>query len=111
MNSTELLRDLIRLPSINTMGRSWPSDANLYEHRVTAYLEAFFERIGVPCERQPVASKRENIIARWNSPGSSCTYLFEVHQDTVPVEAMTVEPFGAEVRDGRVYGRGACDVK
>jgi acetylornithine deacetylase len=37
--------------------------------------------------------------------------LWDVHQDTVPVDGMTVDPFGGEVRDGRVYGRGACDVK
>ena len=34
-----------------------------------------------------------------------------MHQDTVPVEGMSIEPFGGDVRDGRVYGRGACDVK
>ena len=32
--------------------------------------------------------------------------LWDVHQDTVPVDGMTVEPFGGEVRDGRVYGAG-----
>ncbi len=37
--------------------------------------------------------------------------LWDVHQDTVPVEGMTVDPFGGETRDGHVYGRGACDVK
>jgi acetylornithine deacetylase len=37
--------------------------------------------------------------------------LWDVHQDTVPVDGMTVEPFGGDVRDGRVYGRGASDVK
>ena len=37
--------------------------------------------------------------------------LWDVHQDTVPVDGMTIEPFGGELRDGRVYGRGACDVK
>jgi acetylornithine deacetylase/succinyl-diaminopimelate desuccinylase-like protein len=35
----------------------------------------------------------------------------EVHQDTVPVDAMIIEPFGAEIRGGKLYGRGACDVK
>src|SRR5258708_33197627 len=40
--STSLLRDLVRLPSVNPMGRMWPSDTILYEHRGTAYLEAFF---------------------------------------------------------------------
>src|SRR5262249_37151358 len=33
------------------------------------------------------------------------------HQDTVPVDGMTIDPFGGEVRSGRLYGRGACDVK
>jgi acetylornithine deacetylase/succinyl-diaminopimelate desuccinylase-like protein len=37
--------------------------------------------------------------------------MFEAHQDTVPVEGMTVDPFGAEIREGRLYGRGACDIK
>jgi acetylornithine deacetylase len=34
-----------------------------------------------------------------------------VHQDTVPVVGMTIEPFAGEVREGRLYGRGACDIK
>jgi len=37
--------------------------------------------------------------------------LFEVHQDTVPVDGMTIEPWAPVVRDGRLYGRGSCDVK
>src|SRR5207245_776920 len=37
--------------------------------------------------------------------------LWDAHQDTVPADGMTIEPFGGEARDGRVYGRGACDVK
>jgi acetylornithine deacetylase len=37
--------------------------------------------------------------------------LFEAHQDTVPVDAMIVEPFGARIEGGRMYGRGSCDVK
>ncbi len=93
------------------MGRSWADTRILYEHRVTAYLEDFFRKLGVPCERQAVAPQRDNIIARYDSPGAAATLLFEVHQDTVPVEAMIVDPFGGEVRDGKLYGRGSCDVK
>ena len=111
MTSVNLLRDLVRLPSVNPMGRSWPNDGILYEHRVTDYLEDFYRKLDVSYERQPVAAKRENIIARYHSPGATKTFLFEVHQDTVPVEAMIVDPFGGEIRDGKLYGRGACDVK
>jgi acetylornithine deacetylase len=106
-----ILRDLVRLPSVNPMGRSWASDDILYEHRVTDYLERFFRSSGISCERQPVLPRRENIVARYQSPAAARTILFEVHQDTVPVEAMTIDPFGGEMRDGKLYGRGACDVK
>ena len=34
-----------------------------------------------------------------------------MHQDTVPTDGMTIDPFGARIEDGRLYGRGACDVK
>ncbi len=37
--------------------------------------------------------------------------LFEAHQDTVPVDGMTIEPWTPTVRDGRIYGRGSCDIK
>jgi len=37
--------------------------------------------------------------------------LLDAHQDTVPVTGMTIEPWTPVVRDGRIYGRGACDIK
>ena len=37
--------------------------------------------------------------------------MYEAHQDTVPVTGMTIEPWTPTVRDGRIYGRGACDIK
>jgi len=105
-----LLQDLVRLPSINPMGRSVTGDV-YFEHRVTAYLERFFTDLGVPSKRTPVAPLRDNIVARYESPGAKVTLLFEVHQDTVPVDGMTIDPFAGEVRDGKLFGRGACDVK
>jgi acetylornithine deacetylase len=108
--TTSLLRDLVRLPSVNPMGRALQSP-DLYEHRVTAYLEDFFRGLDVPCERQTLAPERSNIVARFQSPGAHHTLIFEAHQDTVPADNMTVDPFGAHVENGRLYGRGSCDVK
>jgi acetylornithine deacetylase/succinyl-diaminopimelate desuccinylase family protein len=110
LRTTELLRDLVALPSVNPMGRPAPGP-ECFEHRVTAYLERFFRDLGVHCERQAVAPLRENVVARWDRPGARRTLLFEVHQDTVPTDNMTIEPFGAKIEGGRLYGRGACDVK
>jgi acetylornithine deacetylase len=85
------------------------------EHRVTEYLDAQFQRLGLPYVRQQVHPFRDNIIARLDgdAPAESGGELlmYAVHQDTVPVEGMSVAPFTPEIRDGRLYGRGACDVK
>jgi acetylornithine deacetylase len=108
--TTRLLRDLVRLPSVNPMGRPLHGDF-LYEHRVTAYLDQFFHDLGVPYERQNVAPQRDNIVARFELPGARRSLLFEVHQDTVPTDNMTIDPFGGVIDNGRLYGRGACDIK
>ncbi len=108
--STHLLRDLVALPSVNPMGRPL-SGPEIYEHRVTAYLENFFRSIGVAYERQPVAALRDNIFAWTAAAEASATVIFEAHQDTVPTDNMTIEPFAADIENGRLYGRGACDIK
>jgi acetylornithine deacetylase len=110
LETTRLLRDLVALPSVNPMGRPLEGPT-VYEHRVTTYLEEFFRSLGVPYERQPVAPLRDNIVARVEPPGANWTLVFEVHQDTVPTDGMTIDPFGAHIENGRLYGRGACDVK
>jgi acetylornithine deacetylase len=107
--TTRLLRDLVAVPSINPMGRPLQGP-EIYEHRVTAYLEDFFRRLGVPFERQTIAPLRDNIVGKYQSQ-SAQTILFEVHQDTVPTDNMTIDPFGAKIENGRLYGRGACDIK
>jgi acetylornithine deacetylase len=110
IETTRLLRDLVALPSVNPMGRDLPA-AIAYEHRVTDYLEQLFRGLGVPFERQPIAPLRENIVARLDSGPTRRTLILEAHQDTVPIDQMTIEPFGARIEAGRLYGRGACDIK
>src|SRR6185503_12982054 len=98
--TTRLLRDLVALPSVNPFRPDIPEDIVL-EHRVTAYLDDFFRGLGVPYERQPVAPKRENIVARHIVPGAKRTLLLEAHQDTVPIDGMIVEPFGAKIEGNK----------
>lgn len=108
--SAVLLRDLVQRPSVNPMGRPMQGP-EILEHRVTAYLEEFFRGLGVPYERQAVAPQRENIVARCELPGARQTLVLEAHQDTVPIDNMTIDPFAARIENGRLYGRGACDIK
>jgi acetylornithine deacetylase len=108
--TTRLLRDLVALPSVNPMGRPL-EPAILFEHRVTAYLEEFFRSLGVRHQRQTIAPQRDNIVAYHEPAGATWTLVLEVHQDTVPVDGMTIDPFGAAIADGKLHGRGACDIK
>ena len=115
-----ILRQLVAIPSVNPMGRS-VSGPPYGESRLTDYLEQLCRKLGLAVQRQPVAPGQDNLIARLDgdsSPAGSPTpsqparvVVLVAHQDTVPVDGMTIEPFAAEIRDGRLYGRGACDTK
>ena len=105
------LADLVRRPSVNPMGRD-VSGPEYLEARVGEYLVQRFTAAGLPWARQPVAPGRDNVIARLEATTPDApVLLWDAHQDTVPAEGMTIEPFAPLVRDGRLYGRGACDVK
>ncbi len=107
------LQQLIRIPSVNPMGRS-VAGAPYGEHALTDFLEQSFRALGLPCCRQTVAPGRENIIARLDAPYDAdrrSVILFEAHQDTVPADGMTIDPWEPRIEQGRVFGRGACDVK
>ena len=114
LDVVETLCELVRLPSVNPMGRD-ASGGEFLEYRVTEYLERVFDRLGLASQRQTVAPNRDNILARLDGDvlpeEGGPILMLEVHQDTVPVDGMTIPPWTPEVRNGRVYGRGACDVK
>lgn len=108
----KLLSQLVRIPSVNPMGRHDTPLDTFFEHRLTDFLEEWLKSHGANPIRQPVAPHRENLIAVCEPNGPvTRTLLWEVHQDTVPVEGMTIPPFGGEIHQGRLFGRGACDVK
>ena len=110
MDPLPLLQQLVAIPSVNPMGRP-VTGPEFLETRLTEFLVGFFRELGVPCETFEVLPGRSNVIARYDSPGAKATILMDAHQDTVPVNGMTIPPFQADVRDGRLYGRGSCDVK
>lgn len=98
--------------------------ATCFENRVTEFLVHLFENEGLTVFRDTVHAATENSPARENVlaflPGFAAnggpaetlpTLLLDAHQDTVPVDGMTIAPWSAEHKDGRIYGRGACDVK
>ena len=105
------LADLVRRPSVNPMGRE-RSGPEFLEGRIGEYLVSRFTAAGIPWARQPVAPGRDNVIARLEATVADApVLLWDAHQDTVPADGMTIEPFTPIFREGRMYGRGTCDVK
>ncbi|MGY6411553.1 MAG: succinyl-diaminopimelate desuccinylase [Alkalilacustris sp.] len=97
-----LTAELVRCPSVT------PEEGG-----ALALLERLLRGAGFACTRVD-RSGVPNLFARWGAQGHPRTFGFNGHTDVVPVgdtAAWTVAPFGGEIRDGRVWGRGACDMK
>ncbi|MCA9016732.1 MAG: M20 family metallopeptidase [Planctomycetaceae bacterium] len=110
MDVVRLLKQLISIPSVNPMGRDVKGEI-YFEEKLTQFLCDYFTELGVEYESIEVVPGRNNVIARTKRKPGAPTILMDVHQDTVPVEGMIVPPFGETEKDGKIYGRGACDVK
>lgn len=81
------------------------------EAALSDFLHNRLSQAGLEVRRQHVEPGRENVLATYRSPDSDAHVLMEVHQDTVPVDGMIIEPFTPKVEGNRMYGRGACDNK
>ncbi len=110
-NVVELLRALVAIPSVNPSGD--PGTSETGEARCAAEVAERLRSCGATeIELPEILPGRPNVIGRFPSdrPGKPRLLLCP-HTDTVSVAGMTVDPFAGAVRDGRIYGRGACDTK
>lgn len=111
-NAVELLQALVRIPSVNPEGD--PGTPHTGEQAVAEWLAALLreEFPAARVELRDVLPGRPNVVARFGDGGArKPRLLFAPHTDTVSVGGMTIEPFGGDLRDGRVWGRGASDTK
>lgn len=104
----ELLQALVKIQSVNPHGN--PGVDQPGEAACAEFVADFLRGCGAEVELREVRPGRPNVIGRFPAPGKK-RVLLAPHLDTVSVVGMTVDPFGAELRDGRIYGRGATDTK
>jgi acetylornithine deacetylase/succinyl-diaminopimelate desuccinylase-like protein len=101
---TELLQELIRIDTTNPPGN---------ETAAAELLRDYLEDAGVSCELYAKIPERANLVARIPGRGAGPKLLFLSHTDVVLADASewSADPFGGELRDGEIWGRGALDMK
>jgi len=104
-----LLQHLIRIPSVNPDNS--PGTESTREEEIAIFLGGWLEALGAEVTLEEIEPGRPNIIARFAPVDGRPRILFGPHLDTVGVAGMTIDPFGGELRDGRIWGRGASDTK
>ncbi|WP_299735792.1 succinyl-diaminopimelate desuccinylase [uncultured Roseobacter sp.] len=102
LDPVSLTADLVRCASVT------PADDGALD-----VLHKVLQEAGFDCAWADRGGIR-NLFARWGAKGHSRTFGFNGHTDVVPIgdaAAWTKPPFGAEIEDGVLYGRGATDMK
>ncbi|MDX8463274.1 M20 family metallopeptidase [Mesorhizobium humile] len=102
-----LLQELIRIESVNPA----LSPTGSGEQGVVEFLTRFCRERNLPYEIQPVVEGRSNLLTWVPGQDPDKRVLFIAHMDTVPTGEWKSNPFSGEQREGRIYGRGACDDK
>lgn len=107
-----LTRDLIGFPTVNPPGEAYAPCAEYIGRRLEkrGFAVEYVRGVGTPgdSDRYP----RTNVVARIEGRRPGRTVHFNSHIDVVEAgDGWTVDPFAAVVRDGRIYGRGTCDMK
>lgn len=107
-----LTQALVRIPSVNPPGEAYADCARLIGDHLSAhgFSTETLRAEGAPADSE--AHPRINLIARREGDGPGPCVHFNSHYDVVPPgEGWTRDPWGAEIADGRIYGRGTCDMK
>jgi acetylornithine deacetylase len=103
---TETLASLVRINSINPTLVSGGAG----ESEIAAYTADSMAAIGLEVSVHEPEPGRPSVVGIWRGRGGGRSLMLNAHYDTVGVDGM-VDPFSATIRDGRLYGRGAYDMK
>lgn len=104
-----ICRDLVRMDTSNYGDGSGPG-----EREAAEYVQALLEEVGLEVTYIETEPRRASVVARWSGTDPDAPALvLHGHTDVVPARAedWTYDPFGAEVVDGMVWGRGTVDMK
>jgi succinyl-diaminopimelate desuccinylase len=107
-----LTQDLVRIPTINPPGDAYEACARFLGERLQkrGFKVEYLRATGAPGDSD--SHPRTNVVARYEGAGGGECVHFNGHIDVVEVgSGWTTDPFAATVKDGKIYGRGTCDMK
>jgi len=104
-----MTRALVSVPSVNPDLGGAPDTVG--EARAAHLCATWLRSWGLSVRTLEPAPDRTGIVAELSGVRRGPTLLLNGHLDTVGVEGMTVDPFDPVIREGRLYGRGSCDMK
>ena len=102
-----LLQNMIQIPSVNPAVCGNPTS----EKALLEYNQQIAIAMGFETRHLPVEGRAGNLLVTYQVNDSDRWLMFESHLDTVTDQGMTIDPFGGEIRDHKVWGRGSCDTK
>lgn len=101
-----VLADLVKINSVNpSLAIGAPG-----ESEIATYIAKELENLKLAVQRLASVPRRDSVVGVLKGSGGGKSLMLNAHIDTVGVEGMA-EPFSAVVRDGKLYGRGAFDMK
>jgi len=105
--TVELLKSLVRINSVNsTLVEGAPGEAEIAEH-----IAGFMQSMGLQTRLEEVEPGRQNVVGVLKGAGGGPTLMLNGHMDTVGIDYMEIDPLDPIVKNGRLYGRGANDMK
>ncbi|MFX1603172.1 MAG: ArgE/DapE family deacylase [Promethearchaeota archaeon] len=102
-----VLQSLISIESTNPSLVEWGCG----ESKIARQIGDYLDRIGLEVDYQEIDEGRENVIGVLRGDGTGRTLMLNGHTDTVSITGMDIQPLEPVLRDGKVYGRGAFDMK
>ncbi len=105
-----LIEALVRLVQINSINPTLVPGAP-GEAEVGDFVAGTLAELGLEVTLTELEPSRVNVVGKLAGTGQGRSLLLNAHMDTVGVAGMTIDPFGAEIKNGRLYGRGSYDMK
>jgi acetylornithine deacetylase len=102
-----LLQDLIQIDSVNPS----LSSKGTGEAVIARYIGDYLNNLGLEIRFQEIEKNRVNVVGILKGSGGGPSLMLNGHTDTVSADNMEIDPFVAEEKDGKIYGRGALDMK